>query len=331
MKVKVPLRLTLCRTLLLAVTVAASAQAWSQATYPNKPVRVVVPLAPGGATDIQARLFTQKLSMSLGQTFLVDNRAGAGGLIAFNLIAHQTPPDGYTLLATSATFTNAPALFEKPPFDPIKDFEPISLMSKAPYALIVTPTFPAKSLGEFIAWSKANPGSLNFAISGQGTIIHFAAVWFASAAGFKATLVPYKGTGPATQDVIAGQVHATFANVISASPLLKAGKIRAIAVTTAQRSGVYPDLPAIAEAGMPDYEVTTWHGWLAPKGTSRAIVNVMNAELSKVLKYPDVVKLLADDGGIPMGGAPVEFRKLIASEIERWKKLVKDNNIKTDS
>ncbi len=323
------LRLVIFRSLLLAATVVGSSQAWSQSTYPNKPVRVVVPLAPGGATDIQARLFTQKLSIGLGQTFLVDNRAGAGGLIAFNLIAHQTPPDGYTLLATSATFTNAPALFEKPPFDPVRDFEPISLMSKAPYALIVTPSFPAKSLGEFITWARANPGKLNFAISGQGTIIHLAAVWFAGAAGFKATLVPYKGTGPATQDVMAGQVHATFANVISAAPLLKAGKIRAIAVTTAQRSSVYPDLPAIAEA-VADYEVTTWHGWLAPKGTPRAIVNVMNAELSKVLKYPEVVKLLAEDGGIPMGGPPEEFRKLIASEIERWKQLVKDNGIKAE-
>ena len=318
-------------TLFAAMAIAFSpAQTYAQ-SYPNKPVRVIVPLAPGGATDIQARLFTQKLSLSLGQTFLVDNRAGAGGLIAFNLIAHQTAPDGYTLLATSPGFTNVPALYDTPPFDPIRDFEPIILMSKAPSALVVTPSFPARSIAEFLAWCRANPGKLNFGVSGMGTTVHFAAVWLADGGKIKMTNVPYKGTGPVLQDLMAGQVHVGFANVISATPLIKSGKIRALAVTTAQRSSVYPDLPTLAEAGIPDYDVTTWHGWLGPRGTPRPVISVMNTELGKVLKFPDVIKMMADDGGVPIGGTPDDFRKHIVAEIERWKKLVKENGIKPET
>ena len=312
------------------VIVISPAQIMAQ-SYPNKPVRVIVPLAPGGATDIQARLFTQKLSVSLGQTFLVDNRAGAGGLIAFNLIAHQSAPDGYTLLATSPGFTNVPALYDTPPFDPIKDFEPIILMSKAPYALVVTPSFPAKSIVEFIAWCRANPGKLNFGVSGMGTTVHFAAVWLGDGGNIKMTNVPYKGTGPVLQDLIAGQVHVGFANVISATPLIKSGKIRALAVTTAQRSSVYPDLPTLAESGIPDFDVTTWHGWLGPRGTPRPVISVMNTELAKVLKFPDVIKMMADDGGVPIGGTPDDFRKHIVTEIDRWKKLVRENGIKPET
>jgi tripartite-type tricarboxylate transporter receptor subunit TctC len=291
--------------------------------YPHKPVRVIVPLAPGGATDIQARLFSQKLSQAMGQTFLVDNRAGAGGMIAFKYIVQQANADGYTLLATSPGFTNAPALYEKPPFDPAKDFEPIALMSKAPYALIVTPKFPAATMKEFLAWSKANPGKLDFAISGLGTTIHLAQVWLADAAGLKMAVIPYKGTGPATQDVIAGRVQATFANVISAGPHIKAGRIRALAVTTAERSPSLPELPTFAESGLANYEVTTWHGWLGPKGMPRALVDQLNAQLNKVLRDPDVTKIVSDDGGVIVGGTPEAFRRHIGEEVERWKRLAR--------
>ncbi len=317
--------------ILSAVMISASALAAAEVSaqaYPNKPVRVVVPLAPGGATDIQARLFSQKLTQSLGQSFLVDNRAGAGGLIAFNYVVQQAPGDGYTLLATSPGFTIVPALYEKPSFDPVKDFEPIIIMSKAPYALVVNPSFPANNMKEFLAWAKANPGKLNFALSGVGTAIHLAAVWMEEAGGIKTTMVPYKGTGPATQDLIAGQVHAAFANVISAGPFIKAGKLRPLAVTTAVRAPVLPDLPTFQESGLKDYEVTTWHGWLGPRGMPPAAVKVMNAELNKVLQLPEVVKMFSDDGGVTLGGPPENFRKLIASEIERWKQLVKVGGIK---
>lgn len=312
---------------MLGAALVVASQAGAQ-NYPAKPVRVVVPLAPGGATDIQARMFSSKMSASLGQSFLVDNRAGAGGLIAFNYVVSQAPGDGYTVLATSPGFTNVPALYEKPPFDPLKDFEPIILMSKAPYVFAVNPKFPANNMKEFLAWTRANPGKLNFALSGTGTTIHFAAVWLEEAAGIKTTMVPYKGTGPATQDLIAGQVHAAFANPISASPFIKSGKLRPLAVTTAERSPVLPDLPTFAESGLKDFDVTTWHGWLAPRGTPPAAIKVLNAELNKVLKSPDVVKVLSDDGGVPTGGSPETFRKLIASEIERWKQLVKVGGIK---
>lgn len=308
---------------LAILAVPAQAQNW-----PTKPVRVVVPLAPGGATDIQARMFSTKLSAALGQSFLVDNRAGAGGLIAFNYVVSLAPGDGYTVLATSPGFTNVPALYEKPPFDPVKDFEPIIVMSKAPYVLMVNPAFPAKNMKEFIAWARANPGKLNFALSGVATTIHFAAVWLEEAGGLKTTMVPYKGTGPATQDLVAGQVNAGFGNAISASPFIKSGKLRPLAVTTAERSPVLPDLPTFAESGLKDYDVTTWHGWLGPRGTPAAAIKVLNAELNKVLKSPDVVKVLADDGGVPIGGSPEVFRKLIGSEIERWKQLAKVGGIK---
>ena len=307
----------------LALVTGAGAQ-----TYPARPVRVIVPLAPGGATDIQARMFSQKLSVSLGQGFVVENRAGAGGLIAFNYVVSQAPGDGYTLLATSPGFTNAPALYEKQPFDPVKDFEPIILMSKAPYALVVNPSFPAATFKEFLTWAKANPGKLDFALSGIATTIHFAAVWMEDAAGIKTVLVPYKGTGPATQDLIAGKVHAAFANPISAGPFIKSGKLRALAVTSPERSHTMPDLPTFAESGLKDFDVTTWHGWLGPRGTPQSVVKVMNAELNKVLKAPEVMKIISDDGGSIIGGAPDAFRKHIASEIERWKALVKLGGIK---
>ena len=306
----------------LALATGAGAQ-----TYPTKPVRVVVPLAPGGATDIQARLFSQKLGQSTGQPFLVDNRAGAGGLIAFNFVVSQ-PGDGYTLLATSPGFTIVPALYEKPSFDPVKDFEPIILMSKAPYAFVVHPSFPAKNMNEFLVWAKANPGKLNLALSGVGTAIHLAAVWLEEAGHIKTTMVPYKGTGPATQDLIAGQVQAAFANPISASPFIKSGKIRPLAVTSSERSPTMPDLPTFAESGMKDFDVTTWHSWLGPRGTPPNVVKVMNAELNKVLKAPEVVKIISEDGGTPIGGSPDNLRKLIGSEIERWKTLVKLGGIK---
>jgi tripartite-type tricarboxylate transporter receptor subunit TctC len=315
------------KAVIAGLALALSATVGAQ-NYPTKPVKVVVPLAPGGATDIQARLFSTKLTQALGQGFVVDNRAGAGGLIAFNYVVSQAPGDGYTLLATSPGFTIVPALHEKSPFDPIKDFEPIILASKAPYAFVVNPSFPAKSMKEFLAWSKANPGKLNLALSGVGTAIHLAAVWLEDAGNLKMTMVPYKGTGPATQALIAGQVHAAFANPISASQHIKAGKIRPLAVTSPDRSPVMPDLPTFEEAGLKDYEVTTWHGWLGPRGTPPAAVKVLNAELNKILKAPEVVKVFADDGGTIVGGSPEAFRKLIGSEIERWKRLVKIGGIK---
>ena len=296
--------------------------------YPNKPVRVIVPLAPGGATDIQARLYSQKLSQSLGQTFVVDNRAGAGGMIAYKYMVGQANADGYTVIATSAGITNVPALYEKPPFDPTRDFAPIALMSKAPYLLIVNPQFPAGTMKDFIAWARGNAGKLDFAISGIGTTIHLAQVWLGDAAGIKMATIPYKGTGPATQDVIAGRVHASFANPISAGQHIRTGRVRALAVTSADRSAALPDLPTFAESGLQGFDVTTWHGWLGPKGTPRAVVERLNAELNKTLRDPIVAKTVAEEGGVIVGGPPEAFRRHIGEEVERWKRLVRLAGIK---
>jgi tripartite-type tricarboxylate transporter receptor subunit TctC len=308
--------------MLLALVFSSATLVYGQ-DYPNKPVRVIVPLAPGGATDIQARLFSQKLSQALGQTFLVDNRAGAAGWIAYKYIAQQASSDGYTVLATSPGFTHAPPNHEKMPLDPIKEFEPIILMSKAPYALIVYPKFPATTMQEFVAWTKSNPGKLNFANSGLGTTIHLAQVWMADILGLKMVTIPFKGTGPSTQEVIAGRVHATFANVISAGPHIKSGRVRPLAVTAAERTPSLPDLPTFAESGMPGYEVTTWHGWLGPRGIPRKVVALLNAQLNLVLKDPDVMRIVSDDGGVIIGGTPDAFRKHIVAEVQRWKRLTR--------
>ena len=314
--------------LLLPWTLGLASERVGVQEYPNKPVRVIVPLAPGGATDIQARLYSQRLSQALGQTFVVDNRSGAGGMIAYKYMVGQASTDGYTVIATSAGITNVPALYEKPPFDPAKDFAPIALMSKAPYLLIVNPHFPAAAMKDFIAWGKANTGKLNFAISGIGTTIHLAQVWLGDAAGIKMATIPYKGTGPATQDVIAGRVHASFANPISAGPHIRTGRVRALAVTSGDRSAALPDLPTFAESGLPGFDVTTWHGWLGPKGMPRAVIERLNAELNKTLKDPVVAKTVAEEGGVIVGGPPEAFRRHIAEEVERWKRLVRLAGIK---
>jgi tripartite-type tricarboxylate transporter receptor subunit TctC len=232
------------------------------------------------------------------------------------------------VLATSAGITNVPALYEKPPFDPVKDFEPIALMSKAPYLLIVNPQFPAATMKDFLAWARAHPGKLDFAISGIGTTIHLAQVWLADAGAIKMATIPYKGTGPATQDVIAGRVHASFANPISAGQHVRTGRVRAVAVTSAERSAALPDLPTFAESGLTGFDVTTWHGWLGPKGTPRSIVQRLNAELNRTLKDPVVARAVAEEGGVIVGGPPEAFRRHMAEEVERWKRLVRIAGIK---
>ena len=298
--------------------------------FPTKPVRVIVPLAPGGATDIQARLFSQKLGQALGQSFLIENRAGAGGLIAFKQV-QQAAPDGYTLLATTPTLTIMSALYEKSPYDPVNDYEPIVQLSTAPLALIVKRAFPAQTIKDYLAWVKSNPGKLNMALAGEGTIVHLAAIWTDEATGTKSTMVAYKGTGPVIQDLVGGQVDATYANIISVGPLLKAGKIGLLAVTSAQRSPNFPTVPTLAESGLNNYDVSAWHGWVAPKGTSRAVVGVLNTELNRIIKSEDVEKALSTEGVLTIGGSPDAFRKVLVAELVRWRELVKAAGLKPPS
>ena len=296
------------------------------AAYPAKPVRVIVGLAPGGANDVQARWYAQKLTERMGKPFIVDNRAGAGGLVAVQIMA-SAPADGYTVLVASPSFTITPALQDSAAYDPVKDHAPISLLSKAPYLVVVAPAFPAKSIKELIALARAKPDELIMGVAG-GTSIHLGAVWLAHATRTRFTIVTYKGNAPAQADVLGGQVHGTLANVLSAMPQIKAGRLRALAVTSAERSSVLPELPTVAESGLPGYDVTTWHAWVAARGTPPAIIRRLNAELAGIVKAPEIAARLADDGAVAVASSPEQLGLVIADEVGRWKKLVRETGLK---
>ncbi len=313
--------------MLAAALVPAAALA--QDAYPAKPVRVVVGLAPGGGTDIQARLFAQKLSESFNRSFVVENRPGAGGTIAYTQVA-KAPPDGYTVMGITSGFTITPAVYSKLTYDPLKDFAPISLVAQAPFLLVVHPALPVKSVKDLLALARTKPGALDSGSAGVGTSTHMAFELFRTLAGVKITHIPYKGTGPALIDAMAGQVHMLFGNVLSTLTYVKSGRLRALAVTTAARSVVLPELPTVSESGLPGYENSTWHGWIAPAGTPPAILNRLNAELVKAAKAPDLVEKLATDGGEGVGSTPEQFGRLLATEIVRWAKVVKEAGVKLE-
>ncbi|MBI3043368.1 MAG: tripartite tricarboxylate transporter substrate binding protein [Betaproteobacteria bacterium] len=294
--------------------------------FPEKPVRVIIGFAPGGATDIQARLFSQKLSEETGQQFIVDNRPGAGSLIAAS-IAKDATPDGYTLLAVTTSYTIAPALRKKPPYDAVRDFQPISLMTKAPYLLVANKALPVKSMKDYIAHMRSKPGAINHGVSGHGSLIHLGAEWLQEATGTKFNVITYKGTGPAMLAVMSNEVQSTFANTVSGGQYVKTGRLRALAVTTATRSKAFPDLPTIAESGAPGYDVNTWHGWLAPRNTPRALIARLNALLVKIARAPDTERLLESSGAEVIGSTPDEFRKLIADDIVRWGRIIRQTGL----
>ena len=320
------------RRVVAALTAAAAlspfaAYAQSPDSYPTRPVRILVGLAPGGGTDIQARLFAQKLTENVGRAFVVENRTGAGGTIAYALAA-KSPPDGYTLLAVASGFSISPAIYSKLPYDAQKDLAPISLVVQAPLLLLSHPSLPVKSAKELISMARSKPGVLDFGSAGHGTSTGMALELFRTMAQVKVTHVPYKGTGQALIETISGQVHALFGNPLSSYQHVKASRLRALGVTTAQRSKIFPELPTIAESGVPGFEDSTWFGVLAPAGTPVAIINKVNAELVKTLKSRDVLNRLAPDGGEPVGSTPEEFRQHLAREIARWRKVVQDAGIK---
>ena len=319
-------------TVAVAAAALTSLAAYAQGpadAYPAKPVRVVIGLAPGGGTDIQARLFAQKLSENMGRPFVVENRTGAGGTIAYALTA-KSPPDGYTLLGVTSGYTITPAVYSKLPYDPVKDFAPISLVVQAPFLLLTHPSLPVRSVKDLLALARAKPSMLDCGSAGHGSSTHMAFELFRTLAGVKITHIPYKGTGPALVDAMAGQVHMLFGNVLSSLTHVKAGRLRALAVTTAQRSRVLPDLPTITESGVPGYENSTWFGLLAPAGTPAAVLGRLNSELVKASQSPDIVERIAPDGGEPVGSTPEEFGRHLAAEIVRWRKVVKDADIKIE-
>jgi tripartite-type tricarboxylate transporter receptor subunit TctC len=292
-------------------------------------VRVIVGQAPGGGNDIQTRLFAQKLTEAFGRPFVVENRTGAGSVISYRTVA-TAPPDGYTLLGVTGGFTIAPAVHSNLGFDPVKDLAPISLAAQAPFLLMVHPSLPVRSVKELVALAKARPGALTYGSAGQGSSTHLAFAMFTTLARIDITHVPYKGTGPALIDAIAGHVQMLIGNVLSSIQHAKSGKLRALAVTTAKRSAALPALPTMAEAGVTGYESSTWHAWFAPAATPPGIIEKLNAELAKAAKSADVMARLAPDGGEPVGSSPDQLRQFIITDIARWRKVVKAAAIKLD-
>ncbi|HEV7822747.1 MAG TPA: tripartite tricarboxylate transporter substrate binding protein, partial [Burkholderiales bacterium] len=313
-----------CWLVALFITMTASAQ-----TYPNKPIRLVLPYPPGGGTDVIARPLAQKLTENLGQQVIVDNRGGANGNIGMEFVA-KSPADGYTLLfALTAQYAINPSLYPKLSYDPLKDYAPISLLANAPYLLVVHPSVPAKSTAELTALMKARPGQLAYSSSGNGSGAHLAGEMLRSLARVQMTHVPYKGAGPAMPDLIAGQVQLSFVTYTAAGPHIKTGRLRALGVTTAKRSPTLPDLPAIAET-VTGYDSAVWYGFAAPAGTLAEIVNKLNAEVLRVLAAPDFRSRITLEAVAPIGTSPDEFGSFMKSEIVRWAKVVRDSGAKVD-
>ncbi len=322
------------RALSALVTVAAlvlAPVAGAQApAYPAKPIRLVVPFPPGGATDILARAVAQKLTEAWGQQVLVDNRPGAGGNIGSELVA-KAAPDGYTLeMGTVGTHAINASLYAKMPYDHVKDFVPVILVAGVPNVLVVHPSVPVNTVAELIAYAKANPGKLNFASSGSGTSIHLSGELFKVMAGVQMTHVPYKGSAPAMQDLLGGQVQLMFDNLPPSLPQIKAGKLRALAVTSATRAPALPDTPTVAEAGLPGFEASSWFGILAPAGTPPAIVAKLNAEIARWLATPEAKEKMLALGANAVGGTPEDFARHIAAETAKWAKVVRDSGAKVD-
>ncbi len=313
--------------LIFAATAWASSFALAQETYdayPTKPVRVVVPSAPGGAIDIQARLLSLKLSESMKKAFVVENRAGAGNTIGISYVA-KSAPDGYTLLALAPGFTFSPALYKNLPYDPEKDFVPISLVAKSPYLLVTHPSLPVRSIKEWIAFARSRPGQMNTGVPG-GAFGHLATIFLAESAKVKIQIIPFKGTGPVVIGLIAGELHMAFANVLSTIPYVKMGKLQLLGASTIGPTPALPGVPSISEA-VPGFELYSWHGWVAPAATPPALVNKIYMELAKVSKLPEIAKALSDDGGEPIGSTPDQFRQFITTEIVRWRKVVTNSNM----
>ena len=313
---------------LLAGAMAFAAPLAGAQQYPAKPVRIVVPFAPGGGSDFTARLMAQKLTERLGSAFIVENRPGAGGNLGAETVV-RAPADGYTLLLISASYTVNPSVY-KLTFDPINDITPIIRLSGGPYVVAVHPSVPANTLADFVALARKQPNKLAFGSSGNGSVMHVSTAYFLDNAKIQVLHVPYKGTGPALQDTIGGQVQLIFGAVPTTLPHVKAGKLRALAVTTAKRIAAAPELPTIAESGYPDYEVINWHGLVGPKGLAAGIVERLNGEVNQILKSEDFQKLLASDGLEPVGGSPGEFAEILKKEAARWNKVVQQAGIKIE-
>ncbi len=313
---------------LLSVLLATFAFSSQAQQYPTKPVRIIVPFAPGGGSDFIARFMAQRLTATLGTQVIVENKPGAGGVLGIEQ-GVNSPADGYTLVLIASSYTVNPSIY-KLSFDPVADITPIIQMSQGPLLVVVTPSTPYKSVRDLIAAAKAKPGDINFASPGQGSVIHMATEYFDTMAKIKMNHIPYKGTGPALTDTIAGQTTVLFSSTATALPHVKSGRLRAIGVTTAKRIPALPDVPTVAESGLPGYQVVLWHGLIGPKGLPKEVVTRISSEVNKALKLKETSEQLENDGVAPAGGTPDQFRATIAKEIGVWRKVAADAGVKAE-
>jgi tripartite-type tricarboxylate transporter receptor subunit TctC len=315
----------------IAIAALTSNPAFSQGAtnYPSRPIRVIVPFAPGGGLDISTRLIAQKLTEKWGQNIVVDSRPGAATIVGSD-IAAKAAPDGYTLLMITTTFAINPGLYPKLPYDPAKDFAPVTQLNFQPNVVVVTPSFAARSVKDLIGLAKAKPGALTFATPGAGSAPHLSAEMFQRAAGISMIHVPYKGIPPAVTDVLGGRVTMLFTTTISAAPHIKAGKLRAVAITSAKRQASMPDVPTIGET-IPGYRAEAFQGMVAPAGVPQAIVGKIASEVARIVKLPEISQRFQLDGAEAVGSTPKEFAAFLKTEMQKWSKVIKDAGIKPES
>jgi tripartite-type tricarboxylate transporter receptor subunit TctC len=313
-----------------AIAALTAATLVSAQSYPTRPIKMIVPFPPAGSTDISARAVAGKLGERLGQPVVIENKPGAGGNIGTDVVA-KAAPDGYTIVVgTVGTHAINQSLYSKMPYDNIKDFAPVVLLSTTPNVLVMPTSFPARSVQEVIAMAKARPGELTFASSGSGTSIHLSGELFSSMAGIKMQHIPYKGSGPMLIDLMSGQVNMAFDNLSASMVHIKAGKLKALATTGAQRSPALPDLPTISEAGLPGYDSTSWNAIYAPAGTPREIVDKLNREVNAILQSPETRRFFSEQGAEAGGGSPGQLAAHTRAETAKWAKVVKDSGAKVD-
>ena len=322
------LRRIACVALVLGSVLVPLRPALAQSdAYPNKPVHLIVPFPPGGSVDVVARMVAPRLGERLGQPIIVENRSGASGNIGTEAVA-RAKPDGYTLLINTLPFVANVHLYPKVPYHPINDFEPIALVSSSPSLVVVNPSVPAKSISELLQLARSKPGVLNYSAAGAGTNPHIAGELFNLMGNVDIVAIQYKGGGPALIAALGGEVGITYPNISEGLPNVKSGKLRALAVTSATRSAVLPDVPTVAESGLPGYEFVTWHGILAPKGTPQAIVAVLNEKLKQTLSTPEQAKLFQEMGLNIIASTPAEFAAHLKSELDKWGRVIRERNIR---
>jgi len=304
------------------------ANVFAQNTYPNRPIKIVLPVSAGGGTDIVTRNIAQQLSKILGESVIVDNKPGAGGNLAADQVAHAKP-DGYTLIVVTASHATNSNLYKKLSYDPIKDFSPISQLTSQPYLFVVNNNVPAKTIKEFIAFAQTNKNT-NYASSGKGLLGHLGMEQLKIVGNFDATHIPYKGAGPALIDTVSGHVHAFLPTIVSGLPFAKQGQVRLIAVTSPNRLPSLPNIPTIAESGFPGYEVLGWYGLLAPAGTPRQVITKLYEAVKQALNNPEVKEKMSADGADPVGSTPEQFEEFLSKERVRWAKIIKASGIESD-